>query len=343
MRMHAREELSRVGEYPARSAEPKRRHRPRRDSRQERHRKLAAAGRRAALLQRLRDAVLAGRHVRPLPALLRDGAPVAVVPVAHGGLPHFPGDDASPTSSRRCSPITRRRSFKDELTGSYRTWTYCVQYRETDLNFVSRLMEQEGIYYYFTHEDGKHTLVMADSYSAPRGVPGRADARSSRPRTSRAATSSTSARGSLAREIQPGVYVARRLRFRAAERRAADAEGGRPADTRRATTRCTTIPGDYLQKADGEAVRGGAHRGVRARSSRRRRAATNAQDHAGRAACSSWRTARARTRTASTWSSSATLRARVQRLRGDAGSPRARSTGAASRRCPSKQQFRPSG
>jgi type VI secretion system secreted protein VgrG len=56
-------------------------------------------------------------------------------------------------------------SFKMELTGSYRTWTYCVQYRETDLNFVSRLMEHEGIYFYVKHGDGEHTVVLTDSYS----------------------------------------------------------------------------------------------------------------------------------------------------------------------------------
>ncbi len=39
---------------------------------------------------------------------------------------------------------------------------YCVQYRETDFNFVSRLMEQEGLYYFFKHENGKHTLVLTD-------------------------------------------------------------------------------------------------------------------------------------------------------------------------------------
>ena len=40
---------------------------------------------------------------------------------------------------------------------------YCVQYRETDFNFLSRRMEEEGIYYYFEHtEDGKHILVLAD-------------------------------------------------------------------------------------------------------------------------------------------------------------------------------------
>jgi type VI secretion system secreted protein VgrG len=39
---------------------------------------------------------------------------------------------------------------------------YWVQYRETDFNFVSRLMEDEGIYYYFRHENGKHTMVLSD-------------------------------------------------------------------------------------------------------------------------------------------------------------------------------------
>ncbi len=60
---------------------------------------------------------------------------------------------------------------RDALTGSYLTWDYCVQYRETDFNFVSRLMEQEGIYYFFEHENGKHTLVLADDKSAHKPFP----------------------------------------------------------------------------------------------------------------------------------------------------------------------------
>ncbi|NEX22402.1 type VI secretion system tip protein VgrG [Thiorhodococcus mannitoliphagus] len=65
--------------------------------------------------------------------------------------------------------------FDDRLSADYRTWEYCVQYRETHFNFVSRLMEQEGIYWYFTHEDGKHKLVMADGYSAHQPMPGYAE------------------------------------------------------------------------------------------------------------------------------------------------------------------------
>ena len=62
--------------------------------------------------------------------------------------------------------------FEDRLSGTYRTWEYCVQYRETDFNFVSRLMEQEGIYYFFEHDNGKHTMVLADSPSAHKPYPG---------------------------------------------------------------------------------------------------------------------------------------------------------------------------
>lgn len=40
---------------------------------------------------------------------------------------------------------------------------YCVQYNESSFNFISRLMEDEGIFYYFTHESSKHTLVLVDS------------------------------------------------------------------------------------------------------------------------------------------------------------------------------------
>jgi len=60
----------------------------------------------------------------------------------------------------------------DSLHGTYRTLEYSVQYRESDLNYVNRLMEQEGIYTYFRHENGKHTLVLADSVSAHAATPG---------------------------------------------------------------------------------------------------------------------------------------------------------------------------
>lgn len=62
--------------------------------------------------------------------------------------------------------------FEDQLVAEYRNWDYNVQYRETDFAYISRLMEQEGIYYYFKHEDGKHVLVLADGVTAHRAAPG---------------------------------------------------------------------------------------------------------------------------------------------------------------------------
>ncbi|MGE3166565.1 MAG: type VI secretion system Vgr family protein [Planctomycetota bacterium] len=56
--------------------------------------------------------------------------------------------------------------FDDGLTETYPEREYCVQYRETDFAFVSRLLEEEGIYYFFRHEDGRHVLVLSDSRSS---------------------------------------------------------------------------------------------------------------------------------------------------------------------------------
>ncbi|MBI6852964.1 type VI secretion system tip protein VgrG [Pseudomonas cichorii] len=60
---------------------------------------------------------------------------------------------------------------KLSLTGSYTPREYCVQYGETDFAFVSRLLEEEGIFWFFTHEDGKHTLVLADNNDAFPAIP----------------------------------------------------------------------------------------------------------------------------------------------------------------------------
>ncbi|WPH16889.1 type VI secretion system Vgr family protein [Variovorax paradoxus] len=56
--------------------------------------------------------------------------------------------------------------MEQKLHRSYRAWTYCVQYREDDFSFVSRLCEHEGIYYYFRHEAEQHVLVFADDIAS---------------------------------------------------------------------------------------------------------------------------------------------------------------------------------
>jgi type VI secretion system secreted protein VgrG len=61
-----------------------------------------------------------------------------------------------------------------ELQGSYQPLEYCVQYRETDFNFVSRLMEEAGIFYFFRHTKETHKLVISDSKASHHDMPGQA-------------------------------------------------------------------------------------------------------------------------------------------------------------------------
>jgi type VI secretion system secreted protein VgrG len=141
--------------------------------------------------------------------------------------------------------------FQSELTGSYRKRTYCVQYRETDFNFVSRLLEEEGISYYFRHTDGHHTLVLADSYSGHQPFPGyeslpfAAGGRLVRPDVE------TVGRWDFSREIQPGIYVHDDydLERPSVELRTQKASRGSYASS---DYEIYDYPGCYVQQADGE-------------------------------------------------------------------------------------------
>lgn len=58
-----------------------------------------------------------------------------------------------------------------DIQGAFDAREYCIQYRETDFNFVSRLMEEEGIFYYFKHTASGHKLVLANSPQAHPAIP----------------------------------------------------------------------------------------------------------------------------------------------------------------------------
>jgi type VI secretion system secreted protein VgrG len=53
--------------------------------------------------------------------------------------------------------------YRFALQGTHNSREYCVQYRESEFNFMSRLMEEEGIFYFFEHDEDKHVMVIADS------------------------------------------------------------------------------------------------------------------------------------------------------------------------------------
>jgi type VI secretion system secreted protein VgrG len=69
------------------------------------------------------------------------------------------------------------KDYRDNLKGTYPSLDYCVQYDESAFNFVSRLMEGAGIFYFFEHEEDKHTLVLGDDADAHKTCPGLKEAR----------------------------------------------------------------------------------------------------------------------------------------------------------------------
>ena len=70
--------------------------------------------------------------------------------------------------------VLRDFGFADYSTDfqlDHKKWEYCVQYCETDYNFLARLMEQEGMFYYFKHSDGAHKMVITDHKNGYYGLP----------------------------------------------------------------------------------------------------------------------------------------------------------------------------
>jgi type VI secretion system secreted protein VgrG len=149
----------------------------------------------------------------------------------------------------------KTNDFKFELTGSYKTWTYCVQYRETDFNFVSRLMEEEGISYYFKHTDGHNTVVLTDSTGKHIANPGYEKIPYVSPEQVVKPELEHISSWDFTREIQPGVYVHDDYDL---ERPSVDLK------TRKVLSRTYQpsdaevfdYPGHYLQKAHGEQYAG---------------------------------------------------------------------------------------
>ena len=138
-----------------------------------------------------------------------------------------------------------------ELTNAYRKWSYCVQYRETDYNFVSRLLEHEGIYFYFRHTNGHNTLVLTDSYSKQAPAPGYATVPYIGPDRLVTADVEHIDGWHFEREIQPGAYVHDDYDL---ERPSVELKTQKTMSWRYApnTFEVYDYPGAYLQKGDGE-------------------------------------------------------------------------------------------
>jgi len=93
--------------------------------------------------------------------------------LSHRSNCRFFQEKTAPVIIQEVFDKTGMKDYELKLSGSYPEMEFCVQYRESDFAFVSRLMEEHGIYYYFKHDQSKHILVLADSPSAHDMIDGR--------------------------------------------------------------------------------------------------------------------------------------------------------------------------
>jgi type VI secretion system secreted protein VgrG len=141
--------------------------------------------------------------------------------------------------------------YEESLSGSYRTWEYCVQYRETDFNFVSRLMEQEGIYYYFKHEIDKHTLVLADSVGSHEAFAGYEQLPYFPPDEHALRERDHIYDWNISQEVQPGVYALTDFDFTRPKANL-EVKASIKREHARSSMEIYDYPGEYLQTGDGE-------------------------------------------------------------------------------------------
>lgn len=140
--------------------------------------------------------------------------------------------------------------YKLNLQGLDESTEFCVQYRETDFNFVSRLMEQYGIFYFFEHEENKHTLVLANSASVHDSVPNQAKV-NWEPRGSGLQEKDVITNLEFEKEIRPGKFAHTDYNFKtpstnlAAEEPSVISIGGNDK------FEIYDFPGEYPKKATG--------------------------------------------------------------------------------------------
>lgn len=114
------------------------------------------------------------------------------------------------------------QSYENYLSGAYPPIDYCVQYRETTFNFVSRLMEHWGIYYYFEHTKEQHKLILRDDMSTHSPVPGYEQLRFQPGGTNANSAGETIKEWVLSREVQSGAVELRDYDFKRANQSISD-------------------------------------------------------------------------------------------------------------------------
>lgn len=137
-----------------------------------------------------------------------------------------------------------------EFQETYQPRDFCVQYRETDFSFISRLMEDEGIYYYFRHTTSSHTLVLCDNMSSHPAFAG-GTVKFYPPANQAARDEEHLHEWILGRQIQAGAYALNDYNF---ETPGADlkARSTLAGDHSAGDKEIYDYPGSYTAVADGE-------------------------------------------------------------------------------------------
>jgi type VI secretion system secreted protein VgrG len=141
--------------------------------------------------------------------------------------------------------------YKNLLEGNFEPRDYCVQYRETDFNFVSRLMEQYGIFYFFEHTKDKHTLVLANSSTVHKPCPGQAKARCEHV-TGTSEEEDVITSWHMEQELRPGKYALTDYNFETPSTSLAVNVSSTVNGDGSGKFEIYDYPGEYLKKAQGE-------------------------------------------------------------------------------------------
>ncbi|MDA8137279.1 MAG: type VI secretion system tip protein TssI/VgrG [Desulfobacteraceae bacterium] len=139
--------------------------------------------------------------------------------------------------------------FKFRLQGQYSPREYCVQYRETDLNFISRLLEEEGIFYFFEHSQQKHLLVFGDGTVNYQPIAGQASIPFN-PGAGMVAEAEAVVSFQLTKQIRSGKYTLRDFNF---ERPSLNLTVDQSASEHK-KLEVYDYPGDYLMPEEGERI-----------------------------------------------------------------------------------------
>ena len=149
--------------------------------------------------------------------------------------------------------IFRDAGFSDfkEVLGQYDPREFCVQYRESDFDFVNRLMEDEGIYYFFEHDGDKHTLVMTDSYAGHAKTEGFETIIYRPPHEHHGMEREHLSHWTVTKQIRSGSYAANDFDFMV-PKGDLNSRLDAPKDHPNAKGALYEYPGNYLKKAAGD-------------------------------------------------------------------------------------------